>query len=179
MRLFKKCEDMEKILISACLLGQPVRYDGKSLKQQNTLLDIWTKQNRVVSFCPEVAGGLSTPREAAEIIAIDVSTSHSQAIDGTAVLKAVAHVKTSNGQDVSAEFIKGAQLALKQCQQHNIQFALLSARSPSCGNEKIYDGSFKGQLIDGQGVTAALLSQHGIKVFNQFQLEELAEAIDK
>lgn len=168
---------MEKILISACLLGQPVRYDGKSLKQQSALLDTWTKQNRVVSFCPEVAGGLSTPREAAEIIAKDVSTDHSQAVDGTLVIEAMAQVKTIDGQDVSAEFIKGAQLALKQCQQHNIQFALLSARSPSCGNEKIYDGTFNGQLIEGQGVTAALLMQHGITVFNQFQLTQLEQAL--
>lgn len=168
---------MEKILISACLLGQPVRYDGKSLNQQNTQLDIWKKQNRVVAFCPEVVGGLSTPREPAEIIANDVGTYHSQPVDGAAVLKTMAQVKTINGQDVSAEFIKGAQLALKQCQQHNIQFALLSARSPSCGNEKIYDGSFNGQLIDGQGVTAALLTQHGIAVFNQFQFKQLAKAL--
>ncbi len=168
--------EMEKILISACLLGEPVRYDGKSLKQQDALLDNWMTQNRLMAFCPEVAGGLNTPRDAAEIIVTD-SSIQDISNGGSQVLNLSAQVKNQRNEDVSAEFIKGAQLALKQCRQHHIRFALLSARSPSCGNEKIYDGSFNGQLIDGQGVTAALLSQNGIKVFNQFQLEQLAKCI--
>lgn len=155
-------------------MGEPVRYDGKSLKQQDALLEKWKVENRLIPFCPEVAGGLNTPREAAEIIANDAG----QRVDGADVLMAVAQVKTNNGQDVSDEFIKGAYLALKLCQQHNIRFTLLSARSPSCGNEKIYNGTFNGQLIEGQGVTAALLTQNGIRVFNQFQLMLLAKALN-
>ncbi|MEH6344243.1 MAG: DUF523 domain-containing protein [Bermanella sp.] len=165
---------MEKILISACLLGEPVRYDGKSLKQQDAWLDRWKLENRLLAFCPEVAGGLSTPRDAAEIIVKDSAKEDGLSVDGSDVLNSRAQVKTQNGMDVSSEFIKGAQLALELCKKHNIQYALLSARSPSCGNEKIYDGSFNSRLIAGQGVTSALLSQNGIRVFNQFQLEALA-----
>ena len=165
---------MEKILTSACLLGEPVRYDGKSLKSQDALLDKWMTQNRLVAFCPEVAGGLSTPRDAAEIITSDLSQDDT---GGSLVLSGSAQVKTQLNLDVSAEFIEGAKLALKKCRQQRIRFALLSARSPSCGNEKIYDGTFNGKLINGQGVTAALLSENGIQVFNQFQLAELADAL--
>ena len=170
---------MQKILISACLLGEPVRYDGKSLEQQDAWLDRWKLENRLVSFCPEVAGGLNTPREAAEIIVNDSVKEDGLPVDGSDVLKSQAQVKTQSGLDVSSEFIKGAQLALDLCKKHKIKFALLSARSPSCGNEKIYDGSFNSQLIEGQGVSAALLSQNGIRVFNQFQLEELASFLSE
>jgi uncharacterized protein YbbK (DUF523 family) len=156
---------MEKILVSACLMGEPVRYDGKSQLQEDALFKQWQAMQRFVMFCPEVAGGLSTPRDPAEIIARGDSVEQ-------------VRVQTDSGEDVSQAFITGAHLALKQCQQHTIKFALLSARSPSCGNEKIYDGQFKRQLIDGQGVTAALLTQHGIQVFNQFQLLELEQALN-
>ena len=177
IELFKLVNTMEKILVSACLIGEPVRYDGKSLLQEGDAFKQWQAQQRLVMFCPEVAGGLSTPRDPAEIIAHDPSTQKKPSLDGQGVLTGQARVQTDSGEDVSQAFIKGAQLALTLCQQHNIQFALLSARSPSCGNEKIYNGQFSGQLIDGQGVTAALLTQHGIHVFNQFQLEELEKAL--
>ncbi len=163
---------MNKILISACLLGQPVRYDGNSLANDHALLKLWQQQNRLIAFCPEVAGGLSTPRPPAEII-----SSSAHIIGGQAVLAGQASIQTQAGQDVSAEFLKGAQLALQLCQQHHIQFALLSARSPSCGNMHIYNGQFNKTLIDGLGVTAALLVNHGVKVFNQFQIDELAASM--
>jgi uncharacterized protein YbbK (DUF523 family) len=162
--LLKSVKTMEKILVSACLMGEPVRYDGKSQLQENELFKQWLAQQRFVMVCPEVAGGLSTPRDPAEIIA-----------RGDSVEK--MRVQTDSGEDVSQAFIAGAQLALKLCRQHNIKFALLSARSHSCGNEKIYDGQVHRQLIDGQGVTATLLTQHGIQVFNQFQLLELEAAL--
>ena len=167
-------------------MGEPVRYDGKSLLQENAFFKQWQAQQRFVVFCPEVAGGLSTPRDAAEIIVHDTAMQYTPAqktpsyemiSGGQGVLTGQALVQTNSGEDVSQAFIAGAQLALKLCQQHKIQFALLSARSPSCGNEKIYDGQFSDQLISGQGVTAALLSQHGIQVFNQFQLEALNTAL--
>ncbi len=159
---------MNKILISACLLGQPVRYDAKSLASEHTLLKQWQLQKRLIAFCPEVSGGLTTPRPPAEIIARSDTL-----VGGQAVLTNQASTSTEAGLDVSAEFKKGAQLALELCLQYHIKFALLSARSPSCGNEKIYNGQFNKTLIDGLGVTAALLVNHGIKVFNQFQIEEL------
>jgi len=148
---------MDKILISSCLLGEKVRFDGNTKTLQHQQITQWQRQGRLISICPEVAGGLPVPRPAAEIVA-----------------EHPLRVKNSSGEDVTAFFTKGAQHALKLCQQHDIRFALLKARSPSCGNRQRYDGSFSGQLIDGMGVTAALLSAHGIEVFNENQIEQLA-----
>jgi uncharacterized protein YbbK (DUF523 family) len=153
---------MNKILLSACLLGNPVRYDGKSKTLQNPILDQLLSQDRVISFCPEVAGGLPVPRAAAEI----------QAGDGAAVIAKLARVKTQDGTDVSEHFLSGARQALALCRQHDITLAVLTESSPSCGSSRIYDGSFTRSGIPGSGVTAALLGQHGIKVFNQHQLGE-------
>jgi uncharacterized protein YbbK (DUF523 family) len=153
---------MNKILLSACLLGNPVRYDGKSKTLQNPVLDQLLAQDRVISFCPEVAGGLPVPRAAAEI----------QAGDGAAVIAELATVKTQDGTDVSGYFLSGARQALALCRQHDITVAVLTESSPSCGSSRIYDGSFTRSGIPGSGVTAALLGQHGVKVFNQHQLDE-------
>jgi uncharacterized protein YbbK (DUF523 family) len=153
---------MKKILLSACLLGDPVRYDGKSKTLHNAALDQLLSQDRVISFCPEVAGGLAVPRAAAEI----------QAGDGAAVIAKQASVKTRDGTDVSEYFLSGARQALALCRQHGITVAVLTESSPSCGSGRIYDGSFTRSAITGSGVTAALLAQNGVKVFNQHQLEE-------
>ncbi len=176
---------MTKILISACLLGEPVRYDGKSLATEHSLIKAWQTQQRLIAFCPEVAGGLSTPRDAAEIIVRSSNTARSSdvpnllnAVGGHAVLNNDASIQTQAGVDVSAAFIKGAQMALSLCQQHNIRFALLSARSPSCGNQQIYNGQFTKTLIEGMGVTAALLKDNGIEVFNQYQVDTLAQRLN-
>jgi uncharacterized protein YbbK (DUF523 family) len=171
---------MTKILISACLLGEPVRYDGKSFTIDHPLIKQWQAQQRLVSFCPEVAGGLPTPRDAAEIIVRTVpKLSTYDLVGGHGVLNNSASVQTQAGVDVSAAFIKGAQIALNLCLQKNIRFALLSARSPSCGNQKIYNGLFNKTLIEGMGVTAALLKTNGIGVFNQNEIEELGRRIKK
>lgn len=156
-----------KILISACLLGQPVRYDGRSNEQkmqpfQHTLQQ-WQQAGWLVPVCPETAGGLPTPRPAAEIIAAD----------GAQVLAGKAQVKSVDGADFTAAFIAGAEKALQQAQQSNATFALLAARSPSCGSQGIYDGSFNGRLRAGMGVTAALLEQHGIRCFSPENVTEL------
>ena len=153
---------MNKILLSACLLGERVRYDGQSKTLRNTVLDKLLSQDRVISFCPEVAGGLSVPRAAAEI----------HAGDGAAVIAKLASVKTKDGTDVSEFFLSGARQALALCREHDIRVAVLTESSPSCGSSQIYDGSFTRSTIPGSGVTAALLAQNGIKVFNQHQLEE-------
>ncbi|OUS04614.1 hypothetical protein A9Q90_07370 [Gammaproteobacteria bacterium 54_18_T64] len=153
---------MEKILISACLLGQRVRYDGKTLPVEDNLLERWLAEGRVIAVCPEVDAGMGIPRAAAEI----------SAGDGKDVWADNARVLIKNGDDVTAYFKKGAQLALALCQQHGIKVAVLSERSPSCGSSSIYDGSFTRQKIPGTGVTVALLEQHGIEVFNQYQLQE-------
>lgn len=158
-----------KILISACLLGQPVRYDGKAndvkVSHVSTLLQQWLDAGWVVPVCPEGLGGLPTPRPAAEI--------HQG--DGAAVLQHQAEVITRSGEDVSAAFIAGAQRTLAIARQHNACAALLAARSPSCGSDGIYDGQFAGRLRDGMGVTAALLEQHGIRCFTPDKTDKLQQ----
>jgi len=143
-----------RILVSACLLGQPLRYDGRDNRIDHPLLHQWRKEGRVVALCPETAGGLPTPRPAAEL--------H----DGRAL--------TRDGNDVTGAFIRGAEAALDLCREQGIRIALLAARSPSCGNLVIHDGSFSGRLIPGAGITAARLQSAGIRVFNPDQIDEAA-----
>ncbi len=152
---------MKKVLVSACLLGNPVRYDGRSKALNNSDLNALLAQDRIISFCPEVAGGLPVPRAAAEI----------QAGDGYAVIARQAQVKARDGTDVTDYFLAGAQQALALCREHDITVAVLTESSPSCGSGQVYDGSFNRSAVSGSGVTTALLRQHGIKVFNQHQLE--------
>ena len=156
-------QTLPKLLVSACLLGNPVRYDGKAKTLDHDGLQHLQQQGRVIAFCPEVAGGLPVPRLAAEIVAGD----------GSAVIAGTAQVKTREGNDVSEYFLAGAGQALALCRQHDISTALLTELSPSCGSGRIYDGSFTRQSITASGVTAALLQQHGVKVFNQFQMDEV------
>lgn len=145
---------MNKILISACLLGYRVRYDAQSKNLRDKRLDIWQKQGRLVAICPEVAGGLSVPRPAAEI-------------------QSNGLVLSQTGEDVSQAFLLGAQRALDLAQEQQCRFALLKARSPSCGSGFTYDGSFKARLIERDGLSAKLLKEKGIAVFTDLQLDEL------
>ena len=156
---------MQKILVSRCLLGQRVRYDGGA-HGPFTVLERWQQEGRIVPLCPEVAGGLPTPRAPAEI----------RGGQGVQVLDGLMPVLTVEGEDVTAAFIDGAEQALALVAQHGIRFALLKARSPSCGNRETYDGSFSGVTVAGEGVTAAALHRVGVQVFNDSQLDEL-EAI--
>jgi uncharacterized protein YbbK (DUF523 family) len=151
---------MGKLLVSACLLGDPVRYDGRSKAIENSELQELIKHGRVIAFCPEVAGGLPIPRDAAEI----------QQGDGVAVIDSLASVTTIRGDDVTDYFLRGAHQALELCQQHRISVAILTESSPSCGSSQIYDGSFSRTSHQGVGVTTALLQRHGITVFNQHQI---------
>ena len=148
----------EKLLISSCLLGQPVRYDGKSkgLAELDWLQEL-QQVGRLIVVCPEVAGGLPVPRPAAERVG--------------------EQVITQIGIDVTREFKAGADHALRLCQAHNIRYALLKAKSPSCGNVEIYDGSFSGELVSGMGLTAELLTQNGVEVFSELQLDELQQRL--
>ncbi len=148
----------EKVLISACLLGDPVRYDGQAKPLDHPFIQRLQAEGRLISVCPEMAGGLPTPRPPAEM---------QMQANGQRL------IQTASGDDVTAEFEKGAQHALALCRQHHIRVAILMARSPSCGSGRIYDGSFSGKLINGDGVTAALLKQHGVKVFSQEELDRL------
>lgn len=160
---------MIKVLVSSCLRGQKVRYNAGSL----TLPDSdnhWFQSNvEWMPFCPEVSAGLPIPRAPAEIILGK----------GCDVLEGAAHVMGNDGVDVTSQFIAGARNALKVCQQNQIIFAVLAENSPSCGSSKIYDGTFKGNKINGSGVTASLLTLNGIQVFSQHELENLKAAIEK
>lgn len=146
-----------RVLVSACLLGQPVRYDGQSKGIVSDWLSALGAEGRVLTFCPEVAGGLPTPRPPAE--------------------RQGDRVVTASGLDVTAEFDRGAELALEICQAQGIRFALLKEGSPSCGSGRIYNGRFEGVSVAGEGKTAALLLRHGIAVFSEDQLAELASAL--
>lgn len=157
---------MEKILVSRCLLGHAVRYDGGAHDPIGLLLQ-WQAEGRVVALCPEVAGGLPTPRPPAEI----------PGGAGAAVLDGRLAVRTAAGEDVSAAFLAGAQVALALVREHGIRIAILKARSPSCGNLENYDGSFSGRRVAGEGVTAALLRRAGVLVFSEEQLEDAAHAL--
>ncbi len=134
-----------KILVSACFLGENCKYSGGN----NLSVEIRSlaKEHILLPVCPEVLGGLSVPRPPAEI-------------SGGSVI-------TSSGTDVTEQFRLGAQKTLALALEHQVTVAILKERSPSCGSSLIYDGSFSGRVIDGAGITAALLKAHGILVLNE------------
>lgn len=133
-----------KILVSACLLGKNCKYNGGNNLNQGVLEFI--EGHEVIGVCPEQLGGLSTPRLPAEIVA--------------------GLVTNKEGVSVDAEFRKGAQEALAVALENKVDLAILQSRSPSCGVKEIYDGSFSGKKIKGQGVFAKLLAKHDIKVLD-------------
>lgn len=132
----------EKILVSACLLGINCKYSGGNNYSEEVME--FLKDYEIIPVCPEQLGGLPTPRPASEIV-------------GDKVINI-------EGNDVTANYIKGAEEALKIAKMHGIKKALLKAKSPSCGNGKIYDGTFTNTLIEGDGITTKLLKENDIKV---------------
>ena len=138
-----------KILVSACLLGERCRYDGKDAKNEKVIAYI-KDAKKVIAVCPEVLGGLDTPREPSEIVC--------------------GRVITKSGCDVTDNFISGANEALKTAKEENIDIAILKAKSPSCGVRNIYDGSFSKKVTEGQGVFAKLLKENGFKVFDEDEM---------
>lgn len=132
----------EKILVSACLLGINCKYDGGNNYQEE--IDEFLKNYDVIPICPEIYGGLPTPRHPSEI--------------------KDDKVVSDLGEDVTANFKKGAEETLKLAKKYHVKKALLKAKSPSCGNGKIYDGTFTRQLIDGDGITTKLLKENGIEI---------------
>lgn len=153
---------MEKILISACLLGAKVRYHGGDAACDHPILLRWCDEGRLVAACPERDGGLSTPRPAAELVGGD----------GGAVIARLAVVRTSGGANVTDAFQRGADLALQLVKQHRIRIAVLKDGSPSCGSSSIYDGTFSGTRVSGDGVTTALLKAHGVRVFSDATIDD-------
>ncbi|MGA4845432.1 DUF523 domain-containing protein [Streptomyces sp. G5(2025)] len=143
---------MDSVLVSACLRGIPCRYDGRD--KASPALDEAVAGREVVPFCPEAAGGLPTPRRPAELVGGD----------GHDVLDGRARVVEDTGRDVTAAFVDGARRALAAARRAGCTEALLMPRSPSCGHGAVYDGSFGGELVAGDGVTAALFERNGISV---------------
>ena len=158
---------MARILVSACLLGNKVRYNGTDLLQDTSAFKTLQKNHDLVPLCPEVAGGLPTPRPPAEI----------QSGNAVSVFEGKGRVIANSGENVTKEFVSGAEQALEVCKKQNIQYAILTESSPSCGRNKVYDGSFNGKKIPGMGLTAYLLEKNGIKVFSQFEVYELLAAL--
>jgi uncharacterized protein YbbK (DUF523 family) len=160
---------MEKVLASACLLGEHVRYNGIVKDFDNHILTSWNRKGQVVAVCPEVAGGLPVPRPISEIFRGD----------GSQVLNGHKKVVNINGQDVTRYFLKGAQKALELAGSLGIRLAIFKEGSPSCGSSYIYDGSFSRIKIPGKGVTTALLEKNGIRVFSEREIHEAENYLKK
>lgn len=139
----------ESIIISACLVGEICRYDGRIKKAPN--LDKYIKNYRLIPVCPEVEGGLYVPRPKSWI---DSGT-------GRDVLEGKSRVVNENGRDVTVNFIKGAKITLDLAQTNHVKLAVLKSKSPSCGLGQVYNAD---RLVKGNGVTAELLLKHGIEV---------------
>lgn len=139
------------LLVSACLLGVPCRYDGAS--KPCAALELLAEKFVLVPICPEQLGGLSTPRVPAER-------------KGSCVI-------TRDGRDVTENYLRGAQESLRIARITGCRTALLKAKSPSCGCGRIYDGTHTGSLTDGNGTTAELLKANGITIYTETGMDPL------
>lgn len=142
-------------------MGENVRYDGGHQHLTHYSIEKWKKEKRLISGCPECLGGLSVPREPAEI------------------QQKNQRIITIQGVDVTDNFHDGALKTLSICLKNDIKFALLKESSPSCGSNTIYNGEFSNTKIIGQGVTAQLLINHNIKVFSEKTIDALIEQINE
>ena len=166
-------------LVSPCIIGIPTRWDGgQCLTEKLVKL---AAAGRLLPFCAEVSGGLAIPRGDASIQAFDgtqVLFKQRSDADGHDVLDDRARVVTKEGQDVTAEYLRGAEMGLALAKEYDIKTAILKAYSPSCGSQKIYDGTFTLTLKPGQGVLAALLTRNGITVYSDEELAKTPQIID-
>ena len=146
-----------RILVSACLLCVNCRYsgDGKRIDGIERLMEC----AELIPVCPEILGGLPTPRPPAE--------------------RVDDRVMNCEGADVTAAFARGAEETLRLAELFGAKLALLKERSPSCGMGRIYDGSFQGRIVDGSGVTAELLAAHGVSVYGESRIDELLKALEE
>lgn len=143
------------IAASCCLIGENCTYAGKNnlCKEIKELY----KQGEVLPLCPEVLGGLPIPRTPCEIVG--------------------EHVIDQNGKDKTKEYQLGAKIALEKCLENDIKIAVLKAKSPSCGKDFIYDGTFSHQLIEGNGIFVQMLKENGIQVYTENEIEEVLKII--
>ena len=146
---------MAKILVSACLVGICCRYKGDG-KRDEEIVALAT-EHTLIPVCPEQLGGLPTPRDPAE--------------------QQGASVISKTGREVTEQYERGAEAALNIAQLYGVRLAILKSRSPSCGSGQIYDGSFSGKLVPGNGKCAALLKKNGIRVFSEENLGEICSAL--
>lgn len=142
---------MAKILVSNCLLGCLCRYKGDGCANERIIA--LAKDHTLIGVCPEQSGGLPTPRAPSEI-------------QGDKLI-------SSEGKDVTEQYNRGAQTALHIAKLNNVDFAILKAKSPSCGKGRVYDGTFSGGMVDGNGVTVKLLLENGIPVYSEDELDDL------
>ncbi len=151
---------MKKILVSQCLYGgDPVRYDGKSKAETDPRFLKWKEEGLFIPVCPEVFGGLPIPRVDAQRV-------------GDKVI-------TRDGRDVTEEYMRGAYEAVRLAKEYGVLCAIMKEKSPSCGSNKIYDGTFEGSLIDGVGTAVELLKKEGVKVFSEEQLDLVEELLNE
>ena len=142
-----------RVLVSACLLGRPVRYDGRAKRSDDVVLARWTREGRVVPLCPEVAAGLPTPRPPAEIRA--------------------GRVVERDGRDVTDLYERGARITVETARRAGCRHALLTDGSPSCGSTFRYDGTFEGGRVGGEGLVAAALRRAGVAVWPETEIAAL------
>ncbi|WP_071396880.1 DUF523 domain-containing protein [Bacillus tuaregi] len=154
------------IIVSACFAGFDVKYNGSN--NVNVKIKELFDKGMAIPVCPEVLGGLSIPREPAEIVGGD----------GDDVLDGSAKVLTTTGRDVTEQFLKGAYETLKRVKEAGVTMVVLKERSPSCGSTMIYSGKFNGSKRPGNGVTSALLKRSGIQVVSEDHFIEYLERMD-
>ena len=145
------------ILVSACLLGVYCRYNGERKKMEG--IERLMERAELIPVCPEILGGLPTPRPPAERVG--------------------DRVMNREGVDVTEAYQRGAEETLRLAELFGVHLALLKERSPSCGMGKIHDGSFKGRIVDGSGVTAELLAAHGVSVYGESRADELLMTLEE
>lgn len=147
----------ERVLVSQCLLGIDCRYDGGNNFREE--IPALMEKCEVIPVCPEILGGMTTPRLPSERLG--------------------DKVVSSAGDDVTDAFARGAEQALRLAKIYGVKFALLKQSSPSCGSEKVYDGTFSGKKIPGMGVTAELFAKEGIKLFDEKNIAELIKILEE
>ncbi|OWV71870.1 purine-nucleoside phosphorylase [Rhizobium sp. R634] len=157
-----------RILVSACLMGHAVRYDGQAKPLLHPAIERWWAEGRLVTICPEMSAGMQVPRPPAEI---------ANGASGEDVLAGKARVVESTGADVTEEFMQAAENAVTLASQAGCRYALLIEGSPSCGSDFIYDGTFSRRKQAGSGVTAAALKAAGVEVFSDREIERLIERV--
>ncbi len=150
---------MRKVLVSACLYGDKCRYDAEDVSFDDPTFLKWKEEGKLVKICPEVYGGLKTPRPDSQI-------------RGERVL-------ARTGQDVTEEYEKGAEEAVRLAEENKVVCCIMKQRSPSCGSKIIYDGTFTGGKIKGEGIAVRKLRKAGFKVFGEEDMEAAISFVEE